>query len=330
MMEAQFVTVQSDGRVACELCPRHCIIPMGGKGACRVRINRDGKLIASSYGLITAMALDPIEKKPLYHFHPGKPILSIGTTGCNLACSFCQNWRIAHTEAEGTTIFPEELLGIAKRYQSEGNIGVAYTYSEPAIWWEFIRDLAPLIRRAGMKNVIVTNGYLESEPWEEILHCIDAVNIDVKGFTEVFYKKNCKGCLEPVIKSVQLLAGRVHLEVTNLLIPEENDNDDELRELARWLAQIDPQIPLHISRYYPQYKMDRPQTPSQALQRAYEIACEYLDFVYVGNLPGSKQVNTYCPECGELMIERRGFTSRLVGLDQGRCTACGWESSIIM
>ncbi|HHZ20786.1 MAG TPA: AmmeMemoRadiSam system radical SAM enzyme [Firmicutes bacterium] len=329
MYTAAYGRTRPDGRVACLLCPQGCVLGDGETGLCRVRVNKDGQLFTANYGQVTALALDPIEKKPLYHFHPGAAILSVGSFGCNLGCSFCQNWEISQQRRAGQLVAPEDLVELARKTQAEGNIGLAYTYAEPAVWWEFMLETAGRIRAAGLKNVMVTNGYLNPEPWEELLPYLDAVNLDVKAFTGDFYKRHCRGRLEPVLASVERLAGRVHLELTTLLIPGWNDGDDEIRTLAQWLAAIDPKIPLHLTRYYPQYQMDLPPTPPETLERAYRIAREKLDFVYIGNLATDHR-HTLCPQCGALWVERSGWTGRVMGIADGRCRVCGLASPLVL
>lgn len=340
MKEAHWAEARPDNKIACRMCPHACIIPEEGHGLCRVRVNRGGQLYTLNFGQVSAMALDPIEKKPLYHFHPGSMVLSVGSIGCNLACDFCQNWRIAQADVEGclsglnsqpviSPISPKKLVEAAVRSRAEDGIGLAYTYSEPAVWWEFMMDVAPEIRGIGMKNVMVTNGFLNPEAWEELIPYLDAVNLDVKGFQESFYSKHCRGRLDPVLRSAELLAGRVHLELTTLIIPGENDSDEELKALIDWVAGLDRRIPLHFSRYFPQYKMSLPPTPEETLERACEIAREKLDYVYVGNSPLSRHMDTVCPKCGELWILRRGFSGKVVGLTDGKCRSCGMESPVV-
>lgn len=330
MREASYVIKNDEGQVVCQLCPHQCRIPEGGRGLCHVRTRKGEKVYSQNYGVVTSMALDPIEKKPLYHFYPGAKILSVGTTGCNFACNFCQNWQIAQEEAEGTSITPERLHELVLRYKTEGNIGIAYTYSEPAVWLEFILDVAPLVKNSGMKNVMVTNGFLSAEPWEALIPVLDAVNLDIKGFTSSFYQRLCRGRLNPVLESAQRLVGRVHLELTNLLIPGENDSDEEIKSLVEWITQeLGSDVPVHFSRYYPQYKMDLPPTDPARLERAYSIAREKLNYVYLGNLVGTNYSNTYCPKCNNPWVERTGFRTHVVGVEKGDCSECGMESPLI-
>lgn len=271
----------------CTTCPRACDIPLGGTGFCRARINVDGEIVAGNYGRLTALALDPIEKKPLRRFQPGSKILSVGSYGCNLTCSFCQNYRISMAGAEEvatTYLSPEELAEQALSTVPEGNIGVAFTYNEPMVGWEYVRDTGRLLHQAGLKNVLVTNGYVSAKVREEVYPLMDAINIDLKAFTESFYQK-VGAHLETVKDSIELAAASTHLEVTTLIIPGENDSDEEMRELSRWLSAVNPEIPLHISRFFPTYKMtEKNPTPSDRIIRLTEIARQHLTYVYAGNL----------------------------------------------
>lgn len=271
--------------VQCLLCPHVCAIPEGETGLCRVRHNLDGMLQVSNYGQVTAAALDPMEKKPLKMYLPGKKIFSLGTFGCNLACGFCQNWTIAHGEAPPARyITPEEAVDKALSYVPLGNVGIAYTYSEPLMWFEYVLDTARLAREAGLKNILVTNGYINPRPLEELLPLIDAVNLDIKAYTEGFYHDVCKGTLKPVLKSATLFYKYCHLEITTLLIPSLNDGVEEIQGLARWIAGLDKNIPLHLSRYFPNYKMKHPPTPLETMKKAKEAAGEILAHVFLGNV----------------------------------------------
>lgn len=271
--------------VTCELCFHHCSLAEGQTGACRARANRNGAIVPLNYGRITALALDPIEKKPLRHFRPGSLILSVGSFGCNLHCPFCQNAEIA---AAGADIYaqdctPERLVQEALQLRDRGNIGVAYTYNEPLVGYEYIQDCAELVHGAGMVNVLVTNGTIEETPWRELLPLIDAVNIDLKGFTANWYKQ-LGGDLDTVKRSIALAAGSCHVEVTTLVVPGENDSEEEMKTLSAWLASIDPKIPLHVSRFFPRHRMqDRPPTPVQTVYHLAEVARQQLRYVYTGN-----------------------------------------------
>lgn len=273
-------------RVQCEICPHHCRIEEGHIGLCNGRTNQKGTIVSENYGKLTAMALDPIEKKPLYHFYPGSKILSVGSYGCNLNCPFCQNCDIsmtggADTQTEEVTC--EELVRKALNYMNKGNIGIAYTYNEPLIGYEFVRDCAKLIRQYDLKNVVVTNGYICEEPLLSLLPWIDAFNIDLKGFTEEFYHK-LRGDLATVKRTIELAAAKCHVEVTTLIIPGENDSEEEMMELSGWLAGISTEIPLHISRFFPRWKMqDREATPVDKVYHLAEIARINLKYVHEGN-----------------------------------------------
>lgn len=273
----------------CSLCPHHCSIPDGANGICGVRFNMGGKLCPQGYGAVSAVALDPIEKKPLYDFHPGKMILSIGGFGCNLRCPFCQNHEISMDRGAASGIDkakgllnPDDIVAAAKETASKGNIGVAYTYNEPLINYEFLMDCAALVRREGLFNVLVTNGFIETGPLEAVLPFIDAMNIDLKGFSDDFYKK-AGGRLDPVLKSIEISSGRCHIEVTTLIIPGENEGDVE--DIAKWLASIDPDIPLHLSRFFPNYLYsDRAPTSRESMFRLQETAGKYVNRVFTGNM----------------------------------------------
>lgn len=280
-----WVKKENGSEVRCLLCPHGCVISEGKQGRCRVRKNVAGKLYLLNYGLVTSLALDPIEKKPLKRFFPGKQVFSLGTFGCNFACSFCQNWQIAHQKEVATHFLaPEEAVAKAKEFLPLGNVGIAYTYSEPLMWFEYVLETAKLAKEAGLKNVLVTNGYLNPQPLKELLPFLDAVNLDIKAFTQEFYEKLCQGRLAPVLHSAKLLASNCHLEVTTLLIPQQNDSPEEIAELAQWIAQLDRQIPLHLTRYFPNYKLQTSATARETMLRAKKVAEEYLDYVYLGNI----------------------------------------------
>ena len=273
-------------RVQCEICPHHCKIEEGHIGLCRARTNRAGEIVSENYGKLTGLALDPIEKKPLNRFYPGSKILSIGSYGCNLKCSFCQNSDIsmvgsAEIETQETT--PKEMVEKAVLLQNRGNIGIAYTYNEPLIGYEFVRDCALLVKQAGLKNVIVTNGFICEEPLKQLLPFIDAFNIDLKGFTEEYYHK-LGGDLDTVKRSIEIASAKSHVEVTTLIVPGENDSDEEMEELSGWLASVDRNIPLHISRFFPRFQMqDRDATLVEQVYHLAEIARKKLRYVYEGN-----------------------------------------------
>ena len=273
-------------KIHCELCFHHCKLDEGQTGLCRARGCRDGSVVPLNYGKLTSLALDPIEKKPLRRFRPGSLILSVGSFGCNLRCPFCQNHEISMAnegELDTAGFLPEQLADRAEKLVPQGNIGVAYTYNEPLVGYEYVRDCAALVRERGLVNVLVTNGMVEEAPWRALLPSIDAANIDLKGFTAAWYRK-LGGNLETVKRSIMLAAGQCHTEVTTLLVPGENDSVEEIRELAHWLASVNPNSPLHLSRFFPRYRMM--DCLPGSVERVYHLAEEaraYLTYVYTGN-----------------------------------------------
>ncbi len=287
-------------------------------GFCLVRTNSNGRLYTENYGLISGISLDPIEKKPLYHYYPKKPVLSVGTIGCNLACTCCQNWQISRNQAPVQELTPEALVKLASQLQEEsGNIGLAYTYSEPGVWFEFLQEVMPLARVVGLKNILVTNGFLNPRPWEELLTLSDAMNIDLKGFTSDFYSNCCQGSLKPILKNIQAAVGQVHLELTTLLIPGENDAPEQIEAMARWIAELDPELPWHLSRYYPNYQLELPPTSLAVMIEAQRIAKNFLRYVYLGNVGSLEE--TCCLNCGSVIIDRAKGKTRLNGSACGEC-----------
>ncbi len=274
-------------KATCDVCFHHCALAEGQTGLCRARANCGGVIVPINYGKVTSLALDPIEKKPLRRFHPGSLVLSAGSFGCNLRCPFCQNAEISMAGANGirtVDVSPQELTQRALALRDRGNIGIAYTYNEPLVGYEYVRDCAKLARDQGLCNVLVTNGTISETPWMALLPLLDAVNIDLKGFTENWYRR-LGGDLETVKRSIVLAANSdCHVEVTTLLVPGENDTETEIRALSQWLASIDPEIPLHLSRFFPRFQMqDHPPTPVAEVYRLADIARESLAFVYTGN-----------------------------------------------
>ncbi|MEK7274311.1 MAG: AmmeMemoRadiSam system radical SAM enzyme [Candidatus Desantisbacteria bacterium] len=328
MKEARYYTPKENDRVACHICPRECVISEGKAGICCGRVNHRGKLYAKTYGECSSIAMDPIEKKPLYHFYPGSQILSIGTTGCNLKCQFCQNWHISQVSHESVStqgISPEEIVKYAKKYNS---IGVAYTYNEPFIWYEYVLDTAKMIKQAGLKNVLVTNGYINEQPLLELLPYIDALNIDIKSIEDSFYQEICGGVrLNPVLNTIKLSKknGR-WVELTNLVIPTLNDSSHQINNLINWiLEEIGDSIPLHFSRYSPNYKMNLEPTPISTLERIYNQALQRLKYVYIGNACEINMDNTCCPMCNKIVIQRKGYFVSQYNLKGGQCVWCGAE-----
>jgi pyruvate formate lyase activating enzyme len=320
--EALFYEKLDDGRVRCMLCPNLCVVGDGSEGRCMVRRNESGKLVTLSYGNTVTAALDPIEKKPLYHFMPGSTILSIGPNGCTLTCDHCQNWQISQEKVPVRYISPEDLVELGGR---DGSVGVAFTYTEPLIWYEYLLDALPLLRDAGLKSVLVTNGYLNEEPARKIVQLVDGFNVDLKSFDDGFYRKYCGGSLEPVKRFIGIAAGHSHVEVTCLVIPGLNDTGEEVGKMAEWLSGISREIPLHLSRFFPRYRMDdRPPTPQETLETAYRKAREYLDYVYVGNIFIEGTENTACSACGADAVLRSGYSAELRA-PGGICSSCGHE-----
>ncbi|MEO0191096.1 MAG: AmmeMemoRadiSam system radical SAM enzyme [candidate division WOR-3 bacterium] len=316
-----------EGYVQCRLCPHQCKILPGKKGICRARINEDNKLWAIDYGETTSIALDPIEKKPLYHFYPGSQILSIACNSCNMKCPFCQNWEISQVEVNTEYLSPEMLVKIYKEHPS---LGVSYTYTEPLMWFEYLFDAAKLIRENGGKNVLVTNGLINEEPLRELLPLIDAMNIDLKSINPDIYKKKLGGDLDTVKRTIEISHKFCHIEITNLIVTGLNDKSEQIDALIDYVAGVNPEIPLHFSRYYPNYKYTKPPTPTDTLFEAYEKARKKLKYVYLGNVPGEDGSNTYCPKCGALLIERMYFKALIKNLKGSNCAKCGEKINVIL
>lgn len=325
MKEARYY-VNKKEEVRCLLCPQACRLQERETGLCRARKAEGQKLYTLNYGRVGAMALDPIEKKPLYHFYPGSQIFSLGTFGCNLDCCFCQNWQLVRSEGRGTTFLaPRELARLLlENPLLKEQLGVAYTYGEPSVWFEYVSEAAPLVKEQGFKNVMVTNGYINPAPLADLLPFIDALNIDVKGFSEDFYRHYLKGSLKPVLKTVEKAVEKSHVEITCLLVPGGNDSSREIESLARWLGELNRNIPLHFSRYFPNHCLDIPPTPPAVLIRARELALEHLNYVYIGNLLGHDGMDTFCPGCSRLLISRKGGFSQVL-LTGEHCPSCGYQ-----
>lgn len=328
MKEAKYYKKLDGEKVQCLLCPKECIIKEGKRGFCRARENREGKLYSRIFAQATSVAMDPIEKKPLYHFYPGTMILSLGTNGCNFACPYCQNWEISQTEVATRTITSEEAVATAK---GRGSIGIAYTYSEPLIWYEYVLETAKLAHERGLKNVLVTNGFISEEPFQELLPYIDAINIDVKAMKDSFYKEMCKAELEPVLRTAEIAKKKVLVEITNLVIPTLNDREDDFNLLINWVANsLGADTPLHFSRYSPHYKMKIEPTPISTLEKAVNIAREKLRYVYLGNVGGEEANSTRCYNCGKTVILRTGYGVAAVELEDGKCKYCKAKINVVM
>ena len=337
MHEAMLYEKLKDSAVRCDLCAHRCKIQPGKMGVCAVRENRDGTLYTLVYGQSISAAVDPIEKKPLYHFLPGATAFSIATAGCNFRCLFCQNADISQLSKEGgqrwsryaRELPPERVVSLAASY---GCATIAYTYTEPTIFFEYAYDTARLASRQGIKNIFVTNGFMTPEMLEAIGSDLHAANVDLKAFTDRFYKRLCGGRLQPVLDSIARMHEMgVWVEVTTLLIPGENDDEGELRELAAWLAALDPDVPWHISRFHPDYKMrDHPPTPVDSIHRAVEIGYQAgLRYVYAGNVPGDPHEHTRCPSCGTVAIERHAYHIHNKMVEGDKCPQCGQALAIV-
>jgi len=329
MKEALFYEKLDDNKVRCFLCAHNCLIREDKRGICHVRKNIDGVLYSLVYGKVVSTNIDPIEKKPLFHFLPGSTSFSIATVGCNFHCDHCQNSEISqypkeHEDILGKPVTPYEIVSAAEKNGCES---ISYTYTEPTIFLEFAYDCARLAHEKGIKNVFVSNGYTSTEATRFIAPYLDGNNIDLKG-NDDFYKKICGARLEPVKETIRLMKELgVWVEVTTLIIPDYNDSDEDLREIAGFIASVDRSVPWHVSQFYPTYKLtDKPRTPVKTLRRAREIGIEAgLKYVYEGNVPGEGGENTYCPDCKELLINRFGFRISEKRVKEGKCTKCGYR-----
>ena len=326
MKEALFYDTEKN-LVTCRLCPHNCTINPGKKGICRVRRNENGKLIAENYGQFSSIGFDPIEKKPLYHFYPGSAIFSIGSIGCNPHCKFCQNWEISQSGCDDFeymhSALPEKVIKMA--LQRKDNIGIAYTYNEPTIWFEYMLDIARLAKPAGLKNVMVSNGFINPEPLKELIPLMDAFSIDLKAFSDDFYHQLTGSHLQPVLDSLkQIRDSDKHLEITNLVITNQNDDIRGFEAMIDWIVRtLGKDTVLHISRYYPSYRLDDPSTPESTLMEFYKMASSKLDFVYIGNIRSNQGQDTYCPYCKTKLIERAGYFTSIRELDsEGKCNHC--------
>ena len=315
--------------VQCGLCPKECVIKPGQGGDCRVRINIDGVLKTVVYGFPCSLHIDPVEKKPLFHFLPKSRILSLATVGCNLHCRNCQNWEISQANPEESKAFPYSSGQLVEAAKKNGCPSIAYTYTDPVVYYEYAYDTARLARANGLRNVLVTAAYINEEPWRKLLEYVDAANIDLKSITEEFYRDVCAGTLKPVQDALIIAKSTdAIVEVTNLIIPTLNDSDEQIGGLCRWIrANLGSETPVHFSGFTPRYKMrNLPATSSVTLETARDIAMsEGLVYVYIGNVRSEKGQNTYCPKCKKLLIERSGYTILQNRLADGRCPGCQKE-----
>jgi len=322
-----YFTSLGGGEIQCELCPHRCRVAKGKRGICRVRENRDGKYYSLVYGNPCAVHLDPIEKKPLFHVLPGTGSFSLATAGCNFQCKFCQNWEISQASPEDVyslDVPPELIVNKAKEMRAHS---VAFTYVEPMIFYEYMSDIGILAKKAGLLNVTHSNGFVNPAPLKNLCKVLDAANIDLKGFTENFYRELCGGELTPVLETLKTLRKeKVHLEITNLIIPTKNDEMAVLKEMCLWIKkELGTDIPIHFSRFYPLYRLKTlPPTPVSTLEKAREIALSAgLEYVYVGNIPGHAGENTFCPKCKKMIIQRTGYMVGEINLKDGKCRFCG-------
>jgi pyruvate formate lyase activating enzyme len=319
---------QNGDKTQCILCPHNCVIGEEGTGICGARKNNGGSIELVTYGVISGYALDPIEKKPLYHFYPGTNILSIGSYGCNMRCDFCQNYNISQRSASGFTTKTEPEKIIKNAQSALHNIGIAFTYNEPVIWFEFIRDVAVKAKKKGLRTVMVSNGYVNSEPLKEIISFTDAFNIDLKAFNDDFYRHLAGAELEPVKNTLRTIAkSGKHLEITTLIIPGQNDDEKEMEMETEWIAgELGQDTPFHLSRYFPMFKREDPATPHATMTKLADIASKSLRYVYVGNMVSDSGQNTKCPVCGKVVTKRTGYNIKIQNLDQnGNCTGCGMQ-----
>ena len=322
-----YYTALKDGAIQCELCPRRCLVPKGKRGYCRVRENQDGKYYSLVYGNPCALHLDPIEKKPFFHVLPGTTALSIATAGCNFHCKFCQNWEISQASPEEVYSYDVSPALVVTKAGEMGARSIAYTYVEPTIFQEYMLDVGEEAKRAGLLNVIHSNGFMNEKPLLDLCEVLDAAQIDLKGFSEDFYRDLCSGSLAPVLETLKTLKEEnIHLEITNLMIPTKNDDRGMVQEMCLWIKEeLGPDIPLHFSRFYPLYKLTKlPPTPVSTLEKARALALSAgLQYVYIGNVPGHEGWNTFCPECGQTVIQRTGYMIREIHLNHGQCAFCG-------
>jgi len=316
-------------KLRCSICPRHCDLEPGKTGNCRVRANINGKITLLTYGKPCAVHIDPVEKKPMFHFYPGSKAFSIATAGCNLHCKNCQNWQISQANPDQVPAYdlpPEKLVSAAIENKCES---IAYTYTDPVVFYEYTYDASIIAKEKGIKNILVTAGYINKEPFKKLCEVTDGANIDLKAFSDKFYKEVSNASLKPVLETlVYSKNAGVATEVTNLIIPTLNDSDNDLQNLCKWIkSDMGADTPLHFSRFHPDYMMrNLPPTSSDTLKKAYDIArAEGLLFVYIGNIAVENTSNTYCPSCGKLLVERAGYHIRQNHVHNGTCSFCSYK-----
>lgn len=315
--------------INCKLCPQSCYLTPGDRGFCRTRVNIDGKLYTYSYGNPVSINIDPIEKKPLYHFLPGTKAFSLSTAGCNLRCLFCQNADISQHKPEDLRhydLFPKQTVAAVESEKFKDNKvkTIAYTYGEPVAYYDYMLDTSKLAQKSNIKNAVITAGYINKAPLNELMKYVDTIKIDLKGFNDQVYRKLTSSELQPTLETIKQINKKVWLEIVNLVVPTQNDNLEEIKQMSEWVKSLNKDIPLHFSRFDPQYKLQHlPPTPMQTLQKAYDIAKEVgLNYVYIGNVPHGDYENTYCPKCGKIAIERHGYIIKQMNIKDGKCTEC--------
>jgi pyruvate formate lyase activating enzyme len=326
--EARYYEKLDNRTIRCLVCPRKCVVPEGQRGFCRVRENVGGTYYTIVYGRVCARHVDPIEKKPLFHFLPGTTAFSIATVGCNMACKFCQNWEISQVRPEdvhATNLLPEVVAGQAARYESPT---IAYTYTEPIVWFEYFKEVAAAGHERGLRSVMISAGYINSEPLAELVQELDAIKIDLKAYDDEFYRDICSSGLGPVLDTlVQIKQSGTWLEIVNLVVPTLNDDEKHVNDLCGWVVEnLGTEVPIHFTRFYPTYKLrNLPPTPLASVVKAREIALAHgIKFPYVGNVPsGHPGESTYCPGCGRIVVERAGYTVLSLGIKDGKCSSCG-------
>jgi len=325
-VEARFYEKHPDREIECVLCPRFCKLGDKERGYCGVRENRDGTYYSLVYGKACSINIDPIEKKPLFHFFPGEMALSFASAGCNVNCKFCQNWEISQVRPEQIRHIdfpPDAVVRMAQKYKSPV---IAYTYSEPDVFYEYMYDTAVLARKKKLKNVVITGGHVNPDPLRELIQVVDAIKVDLKSFSQDFYTEYVRGELKPVLDAIKLIAeSPIWLEIVYLVIPTLNDSVDEIRRLSRWiLDEIGPEVPIHFSRFQPMYLLKNlPPTPVSTLEKIRDLALqEVMHYVYIGNIPGHEAENTYCPNCKNLCVERRGYQIKRNDIKNGKCRFC--------
>ena len=325
--ECLFYVKLPGGNVRCELCPRKCVVPPGSRGYCRVRENDSGKYYSLVYSRPCTAHIDPIEKKPFFHFLPGTSAFSLATVGCNMHCKFCQNWEISQPRPEEVQSFklsPQECVQLAKENLCPS---IALTYTEPIVFYEYTLDIARASRGSGVKTVVVSAGYINQKPLEKLLQRLDAIKIDLKSFSDDYYRRICGTRLEPVLETLKVIRqSGVWFEIVNLIEPTLNDSDEEHKRMFEWIIKnLGDSVPVHITRFYPMYLLKNlPPTPVSTLRRLYDLAKKVgLKFPYIGNVPGDPGESTYCPKCGKMLVHRRGFGVGNIQIENSRCKFCG-------